>query len=184
MPNNGFRSDVEPGGLYDTNDIRILICYILSNIKESLTMDEISNIIREYGLANYFEITHAVTQLHNLNALSLDEENRYDVTDAGKEISETLSSSLPYSVKKKALKSAQKAMKIKESLRDNIAEIVSCGKGYKVVIVIPDGELEMLRVELYVDSFEEATTARENFLSNPLATYLNNLNVLLGYKAN
>ncbi len=181
MQNSGFRSDVEPGGLYDTNDIRILICYILSNIEEALTQEEISNIIREYGLANYFEIAHAISQLHELKAIKLDDMDRFTVTDAGREIAETLSSSLPYTVKKKALKSTNKALKIKESLKDNIAKIEPCEKGYKVIIVIPDGSLEMLRVEIFASSREEAERAVENFLSNPLALYLNNLNLLFGY---
>ena len=56
MKQDAFSAGVEPGGLWHKNDIRILLCYILASVGAPLSRQDLSRIIQEKGLANYFEV--------------------------------------------------------------------------------------------------------------------------------
>ena len=43
MDKDVFTGGVDPGGLWTKNDIRILICYILSSVSAPLTGEDISS---------------------------------------------------------------------------------------------------------------------------------------------
>ena len=63
MKQDAFSAGVEPGGLWHKNDIRILLCYILSSVPGPLARQDLTQIIQEKGLANYFEVEDALASL-------------------------------------------------------------------------------------------------------------------------
>ena len=66
MDKDVFTGGVDPGGLWTKNDIRILICYILSSVSAPLTGEDISGIMQGKALANYFETADALAGLVKL----------------------------------------------------------------------------------------------------------------------
>ena len=75
MDPNAFLAGVEPGGLRNTGDIGILICYILDTIGTAIGKDDLIDIIQENGLANYFEVSSALSELIKLNNVKYCDEN-------------------------------------------------------------------------------------------------------------
>ena len=55
MRQDAFTGGVDPGGLWNQNDIRILLCYILSSVNAPLSGQDLSEILQRKALANYFE---------------------------------------------------------------------------------------------------------------------------------
>ncbi len=59
MQNDGrqrcFTAGVRPGGLTDSTEIRLLLCYLVKNAGP-ITRPEIENALMEEQLVNYFEI--------------------------------------------------------------------------------------------------------------------------------
>lgn len=52
--NDAFTAGVRPGGLTDSTEIRLLLCYLVKNAGP-ITRTEIENALMEEQLVNYFE---------------------------------------------------------------------------------------------------------------------------------
>ena len=60
---DAFTGYVEHGGLTDPVRIRLLICYLLDKLDIPLAAQTISDIVVDRGLANYFAISNAMSEL-------------------------------------------------------------------------------------------------------------------------
>ena len=63
MEFDALTGGVEPGGLRNKSDIRLLICYLLSSIDAPLSKQDIVQIMQENGLANYFEVMDSLSEM-------------------------------------------------------------------------------------------------------------------------
>ena len=96
MRQDAFTGGVDPGGLWNQNDIRILLCYILSSVNAPLSGQDLSEILQRKALANYFEAGDALAALEQRGNVVRDEDGCYRVTEAGREIAETLDATLQF----------------------------------------------------------------------------------------
>ncbi|MBQ5325330.1 MAG: DUF4364 family protein, partial [Oscillospiraceae bacterium] len=101
--NSAFSAGVRFGGLTDRTEIKILLCYLLTNASSPLTSQQIIDTIVGQELVNYFELQEALGLLVE-QGLIVDDNDSYTITDEGKEISRELEKSLPFSVKERAYK--------------------------------------------------------------------------------
>ena len=60
---DAFSQGVEPGGLRSKTQIKLLINYLVENIKEPINTSVIIEALQLHGLANYFEVTQAIDDL-------------------------------------------------------------------------------------------------------------------------
>ena len=95
--NSAFSAGVRFGGLTDRTEIKILLCYLLTNASSPLTSQQIIDTIVGQELVNYFELQEALGLLVE-QGLIVDDNDSYTITDEGKEISRELEKSLPFSV--------------------------------------------------------------------------------------
>ena len=142
MESNAFTGGVEPGGLWNQNDIRILLCYILNSVNGPLSGESISQIVQEKALANYFEVGDALASLLRQGNLQQDEEGLYTVTPAGREIAQSLDATLPLSVRDKALEAALRLMADSKARRENRVELAETENGFHVTCHISGGALD------------------------------------------
>ena len=63
MENDAIGAGVKNGGLFNTAEIKILICYILNAVKEPVPAAMLSNILHFEGIANGFEVSDAMASL-------------------------------------------------------------------------------------------------------------------------
>ena len=63
IENFTFDDGIEPGGLRSRNEIKLLVCYLLSGVDEKITRSQLCEIALDKGLANYFEVNQAVSDL-------------------------------------------------------------------------------------------------------------------------
>ena len=89
--NDAFTAGVRPGGLTNSTEIRLLLCYLVKNAGP-ITRTEIENALMEEALVNYFEIGSC-----------LDDIARYTITDKGRKVAQELAYDLPRSVREKAV---------------------------------------------------------------------------------
>ena len=59
----GFRAGVEPGGLTTDYEIKMLICYVLSELGRPMPISAMIETFVGEGLANYFETASAASGL-------------------------------------------------------------------------------------------------------------------------
>jgi hypothetical protein len=164
---------VEPGGLRTKNEIKLLICYMLTSVKTSLAKSDIISIIQDNGLANYFEITDAFADLlENGNiACENEKEELYAVTASGMLISSQLDISLPISVRERALSATLNLLaKIKRE-QENRVRIQQTEQGYMVTCSVSGGDMDLMKLSLYVPDMLQAKLVKKNFHKDPARVY-------------
>lgn len=180
MRRDAFTGGVEPGGLWNKNDIRILICYILASVNAPLSGEDISRILQGKALANYFEASDALAALEKLGNVERDGSGCYTVTKTGREIADSLDATLPLSVRDKALEAAVTLLADARAERENRVDIAETEKGYRVDCHISGGEMELMSISLYVPDEAQAEMVKRNFHRDPAGVYKLLLSSLTG----
>lgn len=101
MANNAFTAGVKPGGLTNSTEIRLLLCYLIKNVP-GLTLTEIETALVEEELANFFEIASATEDISQ-QALVVIQNDCYYITEKGKKVASELAYDLPRSVRETAI---------------------------------------------------------------------------------
>ncbi len=172
MKYDTFSAGVEPGGLRTKQEIKVLICYMLVNIKEGINKNDLLTILQANGIANYFEAGEAFSDLLGSNNIKkLDNQELYNVTNKGKMIAEQLSSSLPKTVKERALDAVKLLFKRRKIEKENKVSIEKTNFGYNVTCNVSGGDFEMMSLTLYVPDMEQAKLVQENFYKAPEMLY-------------
>ena len=171
MKQDAFSAGVEPGGLWHKNDIRILLCYILASVNAPLSRQDLTRIIQEKSLANYFEVEDALASLLTQGNIAQDQEGRCTVTPAGREIADSLDATLPLSVRDKALEAAFTLLAQAKAQRENRVDLTKTKRGYQITCHISDGEMDLMAISLYVPDKAQAKMVRERFYRDPEGVY-------------
>ena len=171
MKQDAFSAGVEPGGLWHKNDIRILLCYILASVNAPLSRQDLTRIIQEKGLANYFEVEDALASLLTQGNIAQDQEGRCTVTPAGRDIADSLDATLPLSVRDKALEAAFTLLAQAKAQRENRVDLTKTKRGYQITCHISDGEMDLMAISLYVPDKAQAKMVRERFYRDPEGVY-------------
>ena len=175
MQFDAFTGGIEPGGLRSKSEIRILICYLLSSVDSPLTKDDIVSIISDYGLANYFEVTDAVSDMMNKGLIvpeGKDAGSRYiSINDSGRMVAKQLDTALPPSVRDKAVKAAINLLAKTKREKENKVEIEKIKSGYSVVCHISGENEDLMCFSLSVPDMRQAKTVKKNFQDSPETIY-------------
>lgn len=182
MAYDAFTGGVEPGGLRSKDEIRILICYLLSSVSAPLAKDDILSIMQENGFANYFEVTDSLSELTaNGNLLcSEDLSPLYTAAPQGKMIAAQLDKALPLSVREKAVAAALNLLARAKRERENKVEIEKIPAGYQVTCHVSGGEVELMRFTLYAPDEKQAQMIKRNFHESPELVYQVMLSLVTG----
>lgn len=171
MDYDAFTGGIEPGGLRTKNDIRILICYILNSVKAPLSRTDLSRILQEKSLANYFEVNDAISSLSAHGNITVDDDGCCLIQPTGAEIADSLDVTLPLSVRDKALEAALMLLSSAKIERENAVEIEKTPYGYNVTCHISGGEMDLMKISLYVPDLFQARMVKKNFHRNPGSIY-------------
>lgn len=183
MARGAFDDGVEPGGLRDVNDIKILICYLLKHTARQMTFDNLNEILQHDGLCNYFDFANALQELLETGHVDLaerDETKYYRVTRLGAGTADLFERRLPYSVREKAVKAAIRLLARLRLEAENKVTITQTKSGFVVECRVLDGSDELLAVRLLLPEREQAETVKRQFLSDPAKIYQGALALMTG----
>lgn len=170
-----FDEGVTLGGVRSKNEIRILICYLLSCVKENMDKELVVQAITIDELANYFEVSAAFDDLIKNGNIKeseiVDGTPTYELTDNGQMIANQLESILSYTVKEKAYVKAIQLLGEKKKRRENSVDIKKTENGFDVICKISGGDMDLLTFTLYAPTFEQAMVMKKNFFDNPSTVY-------------
>ena len=102
---DAFSAGVEPGGLYTSQEIKILICYMLLGVGEPMERQMVTELIAGNGMANFFETAAAVDELARQGHLT-EKEGRISLTETGRQVGDTLAGMIPYTLRERSVKAA------------------------------------------------------------------------------
>jgi len=173
-----FNEGIRLGGLTNSLDIKILICVVLLDVREPLTSEQLTNIINDESLANYFDVMNCISELKRDKHLINNEDDVLIVSDIGKYAVDELIKTLPISIKDRALVSAHKFILNNKKLEDNKVNILKSDDGYIVQCKMLDIGSDLLNIELFVGTMSQAKEVEKNFLGNPSKIYSTILEIL------
>jgi hypothetical protein len=173
MKFDAFTGGVEPGGLRSKDEIRILICYLLTSVGAPLAKNDLIQIITENGLANYFEVTDAVEEMAQKGIILLSGKNFSfcSAGDSARMISKQLDTELPPAVRQKALRAAIRLLDKAKREKENKVEILPAKHGYRVTCHISGGDFDLMDFSLYVPDLAQANLVKDNFHRSPETVY-------------
>ena len=164
--NYAFTAGVRFGGLNDRTEIKILICYLLSSIKTSLTQKQLVDTIVGQELVNYFELQDALTRLVE-QKLILEENGCLSITQEGVEISKELENSLPFSVKEHAYKAAIELLQYETLQKQNKTSVTALEKGgYSVKCTVESEDTIFFAFEVFMPDEKSAKMAQTQFIKH------------------
>ena len=170
-----FDEGIAPGGLRSKHEIKVLMCYLFNSVKDKMSESVITEAIREYELANFFEVKAAFDELKRSGNITEDEivdgEQTYRLTENGRLVAEQLESTLVYSVKEKALRCAVELLAERKTLRENFVDIVKTDDGFQVNCRVSGGDADLFSFSLYAPDREMAEMMKRSFLSYPVTVY-------------
>ena len=167
---DAFAGDIALGGLRSMLEIKILVCYMLSRVKEPMTRKQLCDCLQEEGLVNFFDLNEAIDDLLKQKMLQEEEylnETCLTVTEAGRSNAETLETTLTNTLRERSVKSALKMLSRAKAERETNVEIEKTETGYNVTFKIEGLGENLLTVSLYAADILQAEQLKENFLNNP-----------------
>ncbi|MBE6806637.1 MAG: DUF4364 family protein [Ruminococcaceae bacterium] len=177
---DAFTAGVEPGGLTSTQEIRILLCYMLDTVGQAINREEVTDILTAGGMANYFDIEDAIEELIRQQHL-VEADKKIATTVTGAQIGQSLSVRIPYTLRQRSVEAALKLLKRIKIQRDNQVEITKLEEGgYAVTCTVQDRGMDLLTVTLRVADRNQADCIKEQFLNDPSLLFRSNLAVLTG----
>lgn len=176
---DAFSAGVEPGGLYTSQEIKILVCYMLLGVGEPMDRQMVTELIAGNGMANFFETAAAVDELARQGHLT-EEEGRISLTETGRQVGDTLAGMIPYTLRERSVKAALQLLTRIRREQENTVELEKLDHGYRVTCTIQDSASPLMSVSLRVADDMQAGLIRENFLDDPTLLYRSLLAILTG----
>lgn len=175
MQYDAFDAGIELGGLRNRDDIRLLICYLLKSVEAPMTRQMLNEAMQEDGLANYFEVGQAIEELlktGNITADIFEDEEVVSVTPKGREAAELLQTSLPKTVREKAVNSAIRLTTRAKIERENKIEVrKEENGGYTITFTLFDRDTELMKLSVYVVDSLQLEQVKKNFIDDPVKVY-------------
>lgn len=161
------------GGLFSTAEVRILICYIISAINQPVPGRMLADTLHYEGIANYFEVSESIAFLCDGGQIELynEKEGTYVITKSGKNIADTLKTSLSYTVKDRAYNAAIKMVSRFKNAKETEIKVTHENDNTYVTCSTVDNNITYMSIKLLVTDDEQAMTIKENFLDNPSAVF-------------
>ena len=165
-----FTAGVKPGGLTDNTQIRILLCYLVKTAGP-LTRDTLQGALLQEQLVNYFEFADALADVERQLLVSLDEDERYSITDKGSTVADTLAFDLPRTVRESAIRAVMQIQSWKHKAAMNRARIEEEDGEYVVWCASGDMGSDVFRLQLAMPDKLTAETIRNNFTAHGSEIY-------------
>lgn len=183
-----FTEGIDHGGLTTDYEIRILICWLLHKMKAPVTSAQLSGALLGERLVNYFEVTCALGELlcsGHLDEIKYDEQqSAVSVTELGRKTAETFYKTIPRAVREKAIAALSQCVLRERFAKENHAEIIETGDGFRLELALSDVGNDLMRLSLYAPTREVCETMTKKFIADPTVLYRAVLSVLMGPKDN
>ena len=185
-----------PAPLHDKNEIKIFTLFLMDKIGYPLDYNNIASIVVQDGVVRYFDFADCFYQLldagHIWRAeeadvqLSLDgseapaEEEKYVITETGRQVARVLGDKLMLRVREQGIRSALRHLSLQKLGAAIDQEYEPDGDGYTYRCSIKDSRGEVLSVQVRLDNKWQLDRVLKNFADRPDVIYRGILALLNG----
>lgn len=173
MAYDAFDEGISLGGIRTKNEIRTLICYMFTTVNKPMSKEIVVNALLKRGLTNYFEASSCFDDLINNGNLAeySEDNNLYTCTANGRVISEQLEDTLPLTAKERAIECALLLLEKERLERENKVTTEKADNGYYITCEISGGDMELMKLRMYMPDSNQAKAVKKNFYKNPQLIY-------------
>lgn len=177
MPRFGF--------IHDKLDIKFLVLYLMARVETPIDFATLTDLSMCDEGVDYFLFSQAVSELVESEHLQLDSE-LYSITEKGRKNGSACESSLPYSIRQKC---DQNISKLNAVLREaaQIRSVVTPrpeNDGFTVRMILDDNEGNLMTLDLYSPTQEQADNLSQTFRANPERVYRSILTAFINNNSN
>ena len=167
------------GGVITKENIKLLICYIINNMEKPLNRNDFCDEMHAEGIANYFELAEAFTDLTRKELIVEVEHGLFSLTPIGKSTIRELKENLPQHIRKRAYIATVKMIRRKKNQEETKVSVEHTDNGeYILTCTILEGAKELLSVKFNFPTFEMAQNAKNIFWDCPHKVYLGIMELL------
>ncbi len=158
-----FTEGVKPGGLTNSLEIRILLCYILDTAKAPVKRELLEEILVGEELANYFAMADGIGQLLEQNLVT-EGADGFSITPAGETVARTLADEVPRTVRDTAVRGVIRAQQFAANSAVHKSEIEKLANGRLVKCSIDDDAGPLFSLGLYMPDDLSAEAVKTSFI--------------------
>ena len=154
---------VEPRGyLHDKVDVKVLILFILARIDTPLSTQEIFEVAYQDDSLNYFVLAESLPELVETGHID-ESETGYTITEKGARNADEVESSLPFSVRSKALRLLEPIVeRMRRAAMIGASHTVG-DDGCFVKLSMSDGAGDIIQLRLLCADERQAEKIEKNF---------------------
>lgn len=168
MP-DAFTAGVKPGGLNDTAQIRILLCYLVKSAGP-VSRQTLEGALLQEELVNWFELGDALAEVEK-NGLLAAGPDGYAITEKGSVVAQELTDGVPRSVRDSAIRAVLRIQSWKHKAAVNHARVERAGSGYAVVCALGEDTDEILQLRLTLPDAGTAEAVKNRFIARGSEIY-------------
>lgn len=171
---------MELGFIHDMLDVKLLVLYVMSRVKYPVTLQKIYELSYQDDRLSYFDLAQAVPDLVKSGHLAEAEDDRFVITEKGKEAGAVMEDAIAYPVMQRAKAAVEK---FNEAVRRSgfvKTEIVPREGGeYTVRMRLADEISDLIRLELMAPTQKQAYCLARGFTERAEAIYRSVMDQLL-----
>ena len=174
MEKDAISVNVGKGGLKSTAEIKILVLYLLMNVTEAVPSNQIADLLHVEAIANTFEVNDAFVQLYENGLIDPvnDGNESFVINSKGRDVGQTLQSSVPFTVREKSLKLLKKMLQRNRHMKETDIKISHEEDGtIKVTCSAIENDRVIMSFSLQATDDAQAIRIRENYLDDPALVY-------------
>jgi len=171
---NAFTEGVRPGGVNNTPQAMILICFLLKKAGQPVTFEQLNDALQKESLINYFEFAQSFESLVASGHIISDERNGvkyYSPSPLAIETADELESSLPLSVRERSADALANILLLIRRERENKVSVKKLENGFDVTLTITDPTGDLLKITAFMPTEKECETIKQNFINDPMLIY-------------
>lgn len=160
---------IVPQDMFISGDLKVLICYMLTSLKEAVPITETAQLFHYEGIANYFDTQTAIYELEKEGYVVRSENNGEMIfaTQKGNLLSDTLKDSVSLILRDKVYTAVVKMLTRYKAERDTDIEITKQKSGYLLTYKVLGDEEPVLSFSLMLPNMSQVTALKEQILKNP-----------------
>lgn len=167
------------GFIREKLEIKILILFVLGRLPEPVSFDALAELTLIDDGISYFDFTECLNELVQTEHISTDG-YKYGLTGKGIKNGEITENSIPFSVRMKAEKNtALLRTELSRSAMISASHTIRRKGGYTVELSMSDGVSEIVSMQLFASSEQQASALENGFRKNAESIYNKLINIIL-----
>lgn len=157
---------IVPNNLFESGELKVLICYALSAVAEPVPATELSQLFHYDGIANYFDVQTTLAELEK-NGYTKPEGKLLLLTEKGAAAAETLKETVSAPLRGKVYNAVVKMLGRYKSAQDTSVELTRNAAGCLLHYRVTGASGDIIAFQIQLPSEAQALHLKEKINEDP-----------------